>query len=664
MSEAHSAVRPFATASGALLALSAAPFAVVPGGAAAAAVLPAICLLSAGLIIVKQPRPGRALATLGALGLLACAFPRLLNDPALAFAAILLAMTSLAGLWDVLASPATRRPLLAARAYGAAAAALGFWTAMALLRPLHELIEAIPVTAAFLIAGALGLSWAWAARGGQPRRAAILAGCAVMALAVGVTLRDGAWAATAAGALYTLAAVAVLPRARRSGIEPLAWWEPLLGHPERLLVGTFLALCFTGTILLALPLSAAAHEGIGLLDAAFTSVSAVCVTGLIVRDTPAEFSGFGQGVILALIQVGGLGIMTFSTAVLRVLGRRMSLRTEGAAASLINVRDRGQLAGAARRILVLTFAAEMAGALLLLPRFLAHGDEWPMAVWRAVFTSVSAFCNAGFALQSGNLVPYQTDPIILHAVALLIIAGGLSPVVVYALPDILRRASRPVPVQARLGLAAAAFLLSAGFLFLLIVEWNHALGHLGWMDRLHNAWFQSVTLRTAGFNSVDIALFQPASLSLAILWMFIGGNPGGTAGGIKTTTAAVLLLSVVDVVRGSPRVTVFNRHLSERTRHRAGAVVMLASCTVIAAVLALQLTQAMTGVEVLFEVISALGTVGLSIGATSRLDEAGKMIIAACMFVGRVGGLSLLMFMSRRSLPAAAARPEEEIDVG
>ena len=461
-----------------------------------------------------------------------------------------------------------------------------------------------------------------------------------IAVFVAVMVAPAAWPVASAGAVYAVAAVLALPRVSRFEVEPLGWWEPLLGHPERLLVGTFLGLSALGAVLLALPVSAAGERGAGLLDAAFTAVSAVCVTGLIVLDTPVAFSFAGQVVILALIQVGGLGIMTFSTAVLRVMGRRVSLRHEGAAASLISVRDRGQLVDSTRRILRLTLVSESLGAALLLPCFLLQGDAPLQAVWRAVFTSVSAFCNAGFALQSDNLVGYQTNPLVLHVVALLIITGGLSPVAVYAVPSLLRRRARPVPVQARLGLVAAGVLLAGGFLLLAVFEWNNALAHLSWADRLHNAWFQSVTLRTAGFNSLDFAVLQPASLTLAMAWMFIGGGPGGTAGGIKTTTMAVLVLSAFQIVKGSPRVGVFGRHLGEGTRHRAAAVVMLASVTVIGAVVALQLTQALPGIEILFEVISALGTVGLSIGATARLDEIGKVIVMVC--VREPGGRSVV----------------------
>jgi trk system potassium uptake protein TrkH len=664
MRSAQAGVRPFSAASGALLALSAAPFAVVPAQWAAAAVLPSICLLSAGLVIVQKPRPGRVLATMGMVGMLGSAGPLLSGNPALALAAWIVALAGMGSLWDVLGRPGTRRPLLAGRAYGAAMAALLFWTTAALVRPLHPLLETIPVAVGFVIAAVTGFSWALAGRREFPGRAAVVLSAAGVAAAVGFMAAPAPWPVASAGAVYAVVAVLALPRVSGFEVEPLGWWEPLLGHPERLLVGTFLGLSALGSVLLALPVSAAGDSGAGLLDAAFTAVSAVCVTGLIVLDTPVDFSFAGQAVILALIQVGGLGIMTFSTAVLRVMGRRMSLRHEGAAASLISVRDRGQLVDSTRRILRLTLVAESLGAALLLPGFLAQGDAPLQAVWRAVFTSVSAFCNAGFALQSDNLVGYQTNPLVLHVVALLIIVGGLSPVAVYAMPSLVRRRARPVPVQARLGLIAAGVLLAGGFLLLTVFEWDHALAHLSWADRLHNAWFQSVTLRTAGFNSLDFALLQPASLSLAMVWMFIGGGPGGTAGGIKTTTVAVLVLSVIQIVKGSPRVGLFGRHLGEGTRHRAAAVAILAAATVIGAVVALQLTQALPGVEALFEVVSALGTVGLSIGATARLDEIGKVIVMVCMFVGRVGGLSLLMFMSQRGTPSMVVRLEEEIDVG
>jgi trk system potassium uptake protein TrkH len=429
-------------------------------------------------------------------------------------------------------------------------------------------------------------------------------------------------------------------------------------------VGTFLTLVVTGTLLLALPHSASSGRSIGILDALFTSTSAVCVTGLIVLDTPVVFGFLGQCVILLLIQVGGLGIMTFSTATLWALGQRMSLRHETAVANLMSAQNRGKLFTTARRILALTFVSEAAGTVLLSLAFMAHGDALGTALWRGAFTAVSAFCNAGFALQSDSLIPYQSAPLVLHTVAGLVIVGGLSPVAVFALPALVRRTSTPVPAQAKLSLVAAAVMLVAGCLFVLALEWNDSLRMLSVVDRFHNAWFQSATLRTAGFNSIDFMQVRSATLTLMMLWMFVGGSPGGTAGGIKTTTAWILVLSAVQAMRGQWAADAFGKRISERTRARASVVVVVAATTGIAALVVIQLTQQMSTEVATFEVISALGTVGLSLGGTGQLDGIGKVVITVCMFVGRVGGLTLLMFLSSRRSRQPIRRPEEEIAVG
>jgi trk system potassium uptake protein TrkH len=287
-----------------------------------------------------------------------------------------------------------------------------------------------------------------------------------------------------------------------------------------------------------------------------------------------------------------------------------------------------------------------------------------LALWRGVFTSISAFCNAGFALQSDSLIPYQQSPLVLHAIGALIVLGGLSPLAVFALPAVLRRSPAPVPAQARLALSAAGVLLVGGFFFMLTFEWSHSLRGLGIADKLHNAWFQSVTLRTAGFNSVDISLVRPATLILMLSWMFIGGSPGGTAGGVKTTTVSVLALSVLQAIRGQWTLEVFGKRVPERTRAKAAVVASVAALTGLTALVAVLLTQNMPPRMAVFEVVSALGTVGLSIGGTAELDGIGKAIIIVCMFVGRVGGLTLLMFLSTRRAPPTIGRPAEEIDVG
>jgi trk system potassium uptake protein TrkH len=267
-------------------------------------------------------------------------------------------------------------------------------------------------------------------------------------------------------------------------------------------------------------------------------------------------------------------------------------------------------------------------------------------------------------LQSSNLIPYHQQPFILHVVAMLIIAGGLSPTVILSAPRLFRRAAHsPVSAQVKLALSSSGWLLLGGFCFILVIEWNNTLETLSWGQRLHNAWFQSVTLRTAGFHSIDLIPFKSATVLLCILWMYVGGSPGGTAGGIKTTTLSVLVLSAARAIRGQVRLNVFAKNITERTLHKAIAVAILALTVLLLGTIAILLTQVMSTEVALFEVASALGTVGLSIGGTLRLDGVGKLIIISIMFIGRVGPLTLLMFMGRGKITKDLKRPEEEMDV-
>jgi trk system potassium uptake protein TrkH len=320
------------------------------------------------------------------------------------------------------------------------------------------------------------------------------------------------------------------------------------------------------------------------------------------------------------------------------------------------------VAGSLHRLLLFTFAAEGAGALALTLFHLHAGRALWDAVWLGVFTAVSAFCNAGFALASNSLVSHQQDPFVLHTVAALIVAGGLSPATCAFLPALSR--GRAVPVEHKIAVAATAVLLVSGTLVFLALEWNHTLANLSAWDRVHNAWFQSVTTRTAGFNSVDVALLRPATTSLVLALMFIGGSPGGTAGGVKTTTAVVLLLAVVSAVRGRWSAAAFGRKLSHRTVYKAASIVTLGILSLASALFAIQLTQSMDSGVALFEVVSALGTVGLSTGGTAQLDTVGKLIIMACMFAGRVGPLSLFLFLGARSSVEHWELVEEDVAVG
>lgn len=455
----------------------------------------------------------------------------------------------------------------------------------------------------------------------------------------------------------SLLTLAVLPRPRLPLEYHEHWWEPFLNHPARVLITTFLGLCLVGTLLLQLPWASTTGH-IALVDAAFTSVSAVCVTGLTVLDTPNDFTLLGQWFIVLLIQLGGLGIMTISTVALHVMGKRLSLRQERLLTTLTET-SHSDLIGSLVMIVRFTLLTELIGAAFLTGCFLMTGDSLSRALWRGLFTSISAFCNAGFALQSDNLIAYQGSPLILHAVAALIILGGLAPATCLLLPAWL--GGRAIPLAPRIALLTTAALLFAGTVCFLVFEWNGAMAGLSFGDKIHNAWFQSATLRTAGFNSVNISGVLEPTFLIMLAFMFIGGSPGGTAGGIKTTTLGVLCLTFWACITGHNEVIAGNRRIPQSTINRAITVVSSGIMIWFFALLGLQITQQLPARDLAFEVTSALGTVGLSLGATPHLDEIGKIIILLTMFIGRIGPMTLFTLLSLDVAPAASRCPDARI---
>ncbi len=437
------------------------------------------------------------------------------------------------------------------------------------------------------------------------------------------------------------------------------WWEILLHHPARVLLITFLALCVFGSFLLALP---ASNQGgsINLIDAAFTSVSAVCVTGLIVLDTPHDFTMFGQFCILLLIQFGGLGIMSITTVALHMMGRRLSLKQERMLTSMTDT-DHKDLFHSLKTILKFTFIAEVIGAVVLIFLFHAAGDSLGQATWRGLFTAISAFCNAGFALQSSSLIPYQTNTFILHVVSTLIIFGGMAPATSLLIPRWI--SGKPVPIPARITLVTTVILLISGCFFVMAFEWNGILAGLSVSDKVQNAWFQSVTLRTAGFNSVDITKIASPTFLVMVLFMFIGGSPGGTAGGVKTTTIGLLAMTFWANITNRSDVITQNRRIHSSTIYRAITIVASGMAVWFVVVLMLQVTQQISARDLIFEVTSALGTVGLSTGATPLLDEIGKAIIIITMFAGRIGPMTLFMLLSDEHAASTSRCPEEKISI-
>lgn len=439
--------------------------------------------------------------------------------------------------------------------------------------------------------------------------------------------------------------------------------EQFVQRPALLVLSTFAIVAGSGTVLLTFP-AAAIGERIGPLDAVFTSVSATCVTGLIVVDTPTAFSGFGQAIILVLIQIGGLGIMVLSTFGTVILGGRLTLRGEQALGHMLELSTPGHAYRLVRFIVGATLATEAVGALGLTWVFHAHGHGLGEAVWRGVFHSISAFCNAGFALQSDSIELFSADPLALAIHSILIVLGGLGFLVLAWLwTRVVRRVPGRPPVQIRVVLWLTALLLGVGAVGYALLEWNASLAGLSPGYKLLNAGFQSVTMRTAGFNSVDLTAMRPATMLLMLGFMFIGAAPGGTGGGIKVTTVAVLAAAVPDIVGSRGGATLFGRSIPAAILQRAATIAVVAIATATLALFLLLLTEDAPFEVLAFETISALGTVGLSLGVTASLTPIGKSVIIATMFIGRVGPLTLALALGRRAKPAIAY-PETRIMVG
>jgi trk system potassium uptake protein TrkH len=437
-------------------------------------------------------------------------------------------------------------------------------------------------------------------------------------------------------------------------------------HPARLILSSFAIVIVLGTLVLTFPAASAGPFSVTPIDAFFTATSATCVTGLIVLDTPAAFSPFGQAIILLLIQVGGLGIMVLSTYGMVLLGGRLGLRGERAMAEMLDLQLAPTVYRLTRFIVVAALGIELLGALALLPSFLIDGQSFGQAAWLAIFHAISAFCNAGFALQSDSLVSFQQQPVMLMVVAALIVAGGLGFAVLANLwARLRRRRSSVMETQSRVVLAFTAALLAAGTLLYASLEWHRSLDGLSPLAKVFNAFFQSATLRTAGFNSVDLATNGSATICFMILFMFIGASPGSTGGGIKTTTLAVLLASVRSTIEGREQVRLFGREVPQTIVFRSLVIVVLSSALVAGACFLLLIFEHQEFLTLLFEVVSAFATVGLSLGATAALGPAGKLLLIAVMFAGRVGPLTLVLLLATtRSRAHASHFPSTRLMVG
>ncbi len=461
-------------------------------------------------------------------------------------------------------------------------------------------------------------------------------------------------------------------------------------NPTRTLITSFLVLIFAGAGLLMLPRSST-KEYLGFVDALFTATSATCVTGLIVKDTGQDFSPMGQIIILVLIQLGGLGIVVFGAIFALLLGQALSLRESVAMQDLLSARTLGRIVNMIVFIFIVTMIIEAIGAISMF-RIWNDVDSWSGDIHQqwfcSIFHSISAFCNAGFSLFNDSFTRYNRSWAIYLVVCPLIILGGVGFSVLYDLAGIIvdrvkqffkkwlhrdylfwMEMPKRMRLQTKIVLSVSALLIILGTLAILVFEKyaskNHSIENVGILGAL----FQSITARTAGFNTVDIKALSASSKFVLILLMFIGGSPGSTAGGIKTVTFAVLIMTVVSALRKRGEVEMFQRSVRIVVVGRAITIIVLFLVVLFGATFALSITENgnphnFTMLDIIFETCSALGTVGLTTGITPSLTAVGKLIIIAVMLIGRLGPLTLLAALTFNLKTARYNYPEEAVIVG
>ena len=432
--------------------------------------------------------------------------------------------------------------------------------------------------------------------------------------------------------------------------------------PTQILALGFFVLISSGTLLLSMPFASTAAP-LSLIDALFTATSAVCVTGLTVVDTGSRLSFGGQAVVLLLIQFGGLGVMTMATTVALFIGKRITFRERLVMQEALNHFSLEGLVRLVKYVLLVTLTVQGVAAVILFMRLRLLFPPLK-AAWFAVFHSISAFCNAGFDLFGDSLMRFVADPLINFVFIGVIVLGGIGFSVIADVYS--HRGFRKLSAHSRLVLKVTAFLIIFPAVIIGLMEWNGALAPYDTSGKLMGALFTSVTTRTAGFNTIPTANLSQAVLTMVIILMFIGASPASTGGGIKTTTIATIAMFVYSVLKGEEDIKCDGRRIPQRVVNKSIAIVFVAVSVVCVATFLLSVFEDQPFSDLLFEAVSAFGTVGLSRGITSSLSSASKVVVILTMFTGRVGVLTLALALSSRkaAIPSTVRYPEGQIIVG
>ena len=442
--------------------------------------------------------------------------------------------------------------------------------------------------------------------------------------------------------------------------------EKLSENPPILVLYSFLLVIIIGSLLLLLPSATVKGEETTLLGAIFTSTSATCVTGLIVYDTGTHFTLFGQLIILLLIQIGGLGIMTISSAFALMLGQSMSLRSENAIQHMVGESNKIDMTNLIQSIVIITVSFELIGGGLLFITFSPVMESTAKAIYHSLFHSISAFCNAGFSLYANSFMSYRSSFNINFVITSLIIIGGIGfPVLVDIKKIIVLKLNvSRFSLHSKVVLTSTIILILLGTAAFFISEYDFEMNQMNLKEKLFSSYFQSVTCRTAGFNTIDNTRLSKGSILMTIILMFIGASPGSTGGGLKTTTFAIIFVAVVSLFRRNRDVNVFQRKVSNEIIRRVMALIALSASVLTVMIFLLLLLEPFSIEQIVFEAFSAFGTVGLSMGITPLLSGLGQAIIILLMYLGRVGLLTLIFALSSSSQTVHFSYTEEKIAVG
>lgn len=447
-----------------------------------------------------------------------------------------------------------------------------------------------------------------------------------------------------------------------SKISEFRWLK--ISPPQILVIG-FAVIILIGALLLMLPVSHVSGQPLGFLDALFTATSATCVTGLVVKDTGTFFTTFGQIVIMLLIQVGGLGFMSMATLFALVFRRRISLRERLVLQEAMNQSSMEGIVRLIRSVLIYSLVIEACGALLLTIRW-AFDMPLGRAVFFGIFHAVSMFNNAGFDLFGGyrSLTGYAGDPVVNIVVMFLIVSGGIGFIVMSDVIDYRRKRKLSLHSKVVLSMTAALIVIGAVVLFIFEFTNSRTLGSLGWGGKIWSSFFQSVTPRTAGANTLDMTGLRQASQFFIVILMFIGASPGSTGGGIKTTTFTIMIGAVIAMLRGREDIVLFRCRLAQERVFKALTITLLALLLIVAVSMVLSTTEDTSFLKVLFETTSAFATVGLSLGLTPDLSAAGKILICLTMFAGRLGVLTLAYALGPKKGKELYRYPEGKMIIG